>query len=181
VIDALHGGNASRWINHSCAPNCVADEDGGRIFIKALRNIKAGEELNYDYGLMIDERYTPELKADYPAAAAPQLPRHPAVQRPRNGRGRATQGEGQGPIQNAQEGMSEPLALIWPVADLRATLAAALPGATVEVCARIDSTNTELMRRARAGAASRCCWWPSSRRRARPPGPPWQGGAPGRR
>jgi hypothetical protein len=30
--------------------------------------------------------------------------------------------------------MSEPLALIWPVADLRATLAAALPGATVEVC-----------------------------------------------
>jgi hypothetical protein len=30
---------------------------------------------------MIDERYTPKLKAEYPAAAAPQLPRHPAVQR----------------------------------------------------------------------------------------------------
>ncbi len=66
VIDALHGGNASRWINHSCAPNCVADEDGGRIFIKARRAIKAGEELNYDYGLVIDEPLTPELKADYP-------------------------------------------------------------------------------------------------------------------
>ncbi|MDA8455150.1 SET domain-containing protein-lysine N-methyltransferase [Acidovorax sp. GBBC 3334] len=66
VIDAKHGGNSSRWINHSCAPNCYADERGGRIFITALRNIRAGEELNYDYGLIIDERYTPKLKAEYP-------------------------------------------------------------------------------------------------------------------
>ncbi|PUE06750.1 SET domain-containing protein-lysine N-methyltransferase [Limnohabitans sp. T6-5] len=66
VIDALHGGNSSRWINHSCDPNCEADEDNDRIFIKALRNIKAGEELNYDYGLIIDEPYTPELLAEYP-------------------------------------------------------------------------------------------------------------------
>ena len=66
VIDALVGGNSSRWINHACDPNCEADEQGGRIFIKALRNITAGEELNYDYGLMIDERYTPKLKAQYP-------------------------------------------------------------------------------------------------------------------
>jgi SET domain-containing protein len=66
VIDALHGGNSSRWINHSCDPNCEADEENDRIFIKALRNIKAGEELNYDYGLIIDEPYTPKLKAEYP-------------------------------------------------------------------------------------------------------------------
>ena len=33
---------------------------------KALRNIAAGEELFYDYGLIIDERYTPKLKAEYP-------------------------------------------------------------------------------------------------------------------
>ena len=66
VIDALYGGNSSRWINHSCAPNCEADEQGGRVFIKALRNIAAGEELFYDYGLIIDERYTPKLKAEYP-------------------------------------------------------------------------------------------------------------------
>ena len=43
-----------------------AEEVGGRIFIKALRDIAAGEELHYDYGLIIDERYTPKLKADYP-------------------------------------------------------------------------------------------------------------------
>ena len=66
VIDALHGGNSSRWINHSCAGNCEADEVNGRVFIKALRNIPAGEELNYDYGLIIDERYTSKLKAEYP-------------------------------------------------------------------------------------------------------------------
>lgn len=66
VIDAKFGGNSARWINHSCNPNCYADERDGRIFITALRNIEAGEELNYDYGLIIDERYTPKLKAEYP-------------------------------------------------------------------------------------------------------------------
>ena len=66
VIDANFGGNSSRWINHSCEPNCFADEQDGRIFITALRNIAAGEELNYDYGLIIDERYTKKLKAEYP-------------------------------------------------------------------------------------------------------------------
>jgi SET domain-containing protein len=66
VIDAKVGGNAARWINHACSPNCEADEDGGRVFIKALRNIKPGEELFYDYGLTIDERYTPALKKRFP-------------------------------------------------------------------------------------------------------------------
>jgi SET domain-containing protein len=35
------------------------------VFIKALRNIEPGEELNYDYGLIIDEPYTKKLKAEY--------------------------------------------------------------------------------------------------------------------
>jgi hypothetical protein len=66
VIDAKYGGNSSRWINHSCAPNCEADEQAGRVFIKSLRKIRAGEELFYDYGLVIDAPYTPKLKAQYP-------------------------------------------------------------------------------------------------------------------
>jgi len=66
VIDAKYGGNSSRWINHSCDPNCEAETDEGRVFIRALRNIKAGEELFYDYGLVIDEPYTPALKKQYP-------------------------------------------------------------------------------------------------------------------
>ena len=66
VIDGKQGGNSSRWINHSCQPNCEADEEGGRVFIKALRNIQPGEELFYDYGLIIDAKYTKKLKAEYP-------------------------------------------------------------------------------------------------------------------
>jgi len=66
VIDAKYGGNSSRWINHSCKPNCEPDEVDGRVFIKALRDIEAGEELNYDYGLVIDAPMTPKLKLEYP-------------------------------------------------------------------------------------------------------------------
>ena len=62
VIDGLVGGNASRWINHACAPNCEAEEGDGRVWLKALRNLKVGEELCFDYGLVIDERYTAALK-----------------------------------------------------------------------------------------------------------------------
>ena len=65
VIDAKVGGNAARWINHACGPNCEADEIDGRVFIKALRDIGPGEELFYDYGLSVDERYTPSLKKQY--------------------------------------------------------------------------------------------------------------------
>ena len=73
VIDASVGGNAARWINHCCDPNCWADEQGGRIFITALRHITPGEELHYDYGLTVAERYTPRLKAEYAChCGAPQ-------------------------------------------------------------------------------------------------------------
>lgn len=43
-------GKAAR-INHSCDPNCESDEIDGRIWIIALRDIKPGEELSYDYML----------------------------------------------------------------------------------------------------------------------------------
>lgn len=61
VIDGAEGGNATRHINHSCAPNCVAyeveAEDGScTIEIEALRRIKAGEELFLDYGLDAGDR-----------------------------------------------------------------------------------------------------------------------------
>lgn len=48
-IDAAVGGNDSRFINHSCDPNCEAIDDGGRIFIYAVKSIQAGTELTYDY------------------------------------------------------------------------------------------------------------------------------------
>lgn len=49
AIDGRDGGGWARLINHSCAPNCIAEADGLRIFIRTLRRVRAGEELTYDY------------------------------------------------------------------------------------------------------------------------------------
>lgn len=65
LIDGGSQGNDARWINHSCEPNCEAREEDGRVFIYALRDIKRGEELNYDYGLIVEERHTPSVKRAY--------------------------------------------------------------------------------------------------------------------
>lgn len=65
VIDGAHGGNASRYINHSCDPNCEADEVGGRVFIRSLRPIAPGEELCFDYGLVLDGRHTAKVKKQF--------------------------------------------------------------------------------------------------------------------
>jgi len=69
VIDANVGGNAARWINHSCKPNCEADEivvDGeSRVFIFARRKLLPGEELFYDYSLNLDGKLTKKEKKDY--------------------------------------------------------------------------------------------------------------------
>jgi SET domain-containing protein len=65
VIDATRRGNAARWINHSCAPNCKIEEEDSRVFIKARRDICPGEELTYDYNLQIGERHTKAAKREH--------------------------------------------------------------------------------------------------------------------
>ena len=70
VIDTNRGGNAARWINHGCTPNCESEseqDDRGRphkdrIFISATRDIAAGEELTYDYLITLDQEHTDEMK-----------------------------------------------------------------------------------------------------------------------
>jgi SET domain-containing protein len=70
VIDANVRGNIARWMNHSCDPNCeseVEEDPKGRklkdkVFINALRNIKPGEELTYNYGIVLDEPHTAKAK-----------------------------------------------------------------------------------------------------------------------
>ena len=49
IIDGADGGNDSAYINHSCDPNAEAVIEGKRIFIYALRTIRPGEEIAYDY------------------------------------------------------------------------------------------------------------------------------------
>jgi len=50
IIDGAGRENISRYINHSCRPNCEPRTRGMRVLIYARRNIVAGEELSYDYG-----------------------------------------------------------------------------------------------------------------------------------
>lgn len=49
MIDGNVPNNPAKYVNHSCRPNCEIDLKNKRVFIFAKRNIKAGEELNYDY------------------------------------------------------------------------------------------------------------------------------------
>jgi SET domain-containing protein len=66
VIDAGVRGNAARWVNHSCDPNCVPFEDeAGRVFIEAKRKIRRDEELVYDYRLVIEGRLNKKERAEY--------------------------------------------------------------------------------------------------------------------
>jgi SET domain-containing protein len=50
TIDGTPRRNVARYANHSCNPNAESIVWRGRVFIKALRNIKPGEEIVYDYG-----------------------------------------------------------------------------------------------------------------------------------
>jgi SET domain-containing protein len=47
--DAAVGGNIARYINHACRPNCESEIFGREIWISAIKPIKKGEELFYDY------------------------------------------------------------------------------------------------------------------------------------
>lgn len=66
VLDAAVRGNAARWLNHSCDPNCESVIEDGRVWIEAIRPIKRGQELVYDYQFVLEERHTPALKKQYP-------------------------------------------------------------------------------------------------------------------
>ncbi len=70
IIDANVDGTIARWLNHSCSPNCVAyvhedpkgDPKKDRVIIEALRAIKPGEELTYNYEIRLEQRHTPAMK-----------------------------------------------------------------------------------------------------------------------
>ncbi|MDQ1730118.1 MAG: uncharacterized protein QOK10_277 [Pseudonocardiales bacterium] len=68
VIDGGSGGNAARWINHSCDPNCEATNDGARIEVHTIKPVHAGDELTIDYNLIIDDPDDPAERALYACA-----------------------------------------------------------------------------------------------------------------
>lgn len=60
TIDGRPARNIAGYANHSCRPNCEVYIYGGRVFIRANKAIKAGEEITYDYGKeYFDEHIAP--------------------------------------------------------------------------------------------------------------------------
>ena len=57
TIDGSGRENKARYINHSCRPNAEVDIKKGKVLIFAKRNIKAGEEISYDYGKEYFDEY----------------------------------------------------------------------------------------------------------------------------
>lgn len=88
VIDAGVGGNDARFINHHCDPNCETVIEGSRVFIDAIRSIKPGDELGYDYQLTWESTDEPEELALYSCRCGAKrcrgtmLDRHPLDKKP---------------------------------------------------------------------------------------------------
>tara|TARA_Y100000310_G_C20192916_1_gene583316 strand:+ start:61 stop:564 length:504 start_codon:yes stop_codon:yes gene_type:complete len=60
-IDGNIPENVAKYINHSCEPNCETEnEDEEKIWVLALKDIKTGQELSFNYGFNIEEH------EDYP-------------------------------------------------------------------------------------------------------------------
>ncbi len=70
IIDGNRNGSVARWINHSCDPNCEAilqefdgdDRRRDKVFIHAKRDLAQGEELTFDYGIVLSVPHTGKLK-----------------------------------------------------------------------------------------------------------------------
>lgn len=63
TIDPNRRGNIARFINHSCAGNCRAVEMEGRIYIEAVKPIRPGTELTYDYKIEMPKRTAKAIRA----------------------------------------------------------------------------------------------------------------------
>lgn len=57
TVDGSDRNNLARYINHSCRPNCEVIIKNKHIMIYAVKNIKLGEELNYNYGKEYFDEY----------------------------------------------------------------------------------------------------------------------------
>jgi uncharacterized protein len=91
TVDGSRGGSEARFINHSCAPNCESEVEGLRVFIDALRDIEAGEEVTYDYWYTTDEDYTlADLRRIYPCRCQAVTCRGTLARPPRRRRRKAS-------------------------------------------------------------------------------------------
>lgn len=65
VIDAGVNGNDARYFNHSCDPNCESVIESRRVFIEAIKDIAAGDEMTYDYQIGRERTDPPNIDEIY--------------------------------------------------------------------------------------------------------------------
>ena len=68
LVDGGSRGNSARLINHSCDPNAESLVEDDHISIYALRTIRKGEEITYDYHMEVPGRVTKADILQYPCA-----------------------------------------------------------------------------------------------------------------
>lgn len=73
TIDGSPRSNRARYINHACRPNCEIEIWGKRVWVFAKRNIKPGEELNYDYDTEYFNEYIKPKGCKCPSCTAKAL------------------------------------------------------------------------------------------------------------
>ncbi len=78
----IDGYGVAAFVNHSCEPNCETDQIRGKMWIIALRDIAAGEELTYDYNLYDGEDDAPCLCGAPSAAGKVCTPRRTCARLP---------------------------------------------------------------------------------------------------
>lgn len=93
VIDATRRGNAARFINHSCDPNCESLNEDGRIVIEAVCNIQPGAELTYDYNLDCDGPYGRQWRKRYACRCGSRICRGTLLRPPKRRNGRNGNGK----------------------------------------------------------------------------------------
>ena len=64
--DVIDGFGTAMFLNHSCDPNCRTEESDGRVYIRAIRNIAANEELVYEYNLYDSDDDTADCYCNAP-------------------------------------------------------------------------------------------------------------------
>ena len=69
TIDGSSRRNLARYANHSCRPNAESDLVAGRMILRAIKTIKPGEEITYDYGKEYFELFLEAPDADARTAA----------------------------------------------------------------------------------------------------------------
>ena len=86
VIDAGRNGNEARFINHACDPNCESTNMEKRIFIEAIRTIRPGEELAYDYRISRDDDDAPDVDVIFACRCGAQSCRGSMLEAPKKPR-----------------------------------------------------------------------------------------------